>query len=405
MPCREQRKSLVAACKEAAPFLEASGINLVNETLTVSKRMATTHLNEDMNRLIIIGNGFDLAHGLKSSCKDFILYYLSKVWGKLMNGSYEDQLIKIARSRKYFMNNDLNYSNETAISIFKQIDKDTTNGPDDAYMVFKSMFFRSIFRKIVTLNWADLETEYFNELFYNIEKANKRNMSRMDLDSHKHSQIKKLNDDLDYLQKVLIEHLRNQEREFMESHAINDQYIDLFEESIYEGEKVQPKLKHPQKILFLNFNYTKILTKYIQNHDVIHIHGTLDDNPIFGFGDDTSHKYSILEDEYNNEALKKIKSFKYLDNSKYSKLVHFINLEDDFQVHIYGHSCRVSDRTLFKQILENDHCKKIKLFYHNQFDFDEKKYELSRHFKDKVLFLNKVVSFDNLRMMPQIQKN
>jgi hypothetical protein len=28
-----------------------------------------------MNRLIIIGNGFDLAHGIKASYKDFILNY------------------------------------------------------------------------------------------------------------------------------------------------------------------------------------------------------------------------------------------------------------------------------------------------------------------------------------------
>jgi len=30
-----------------------------------------------MNQLIIIGNGFDLAHGLKTSYKDFILDLLS----------------------------------------------------------------------------------------------------------------------------------------------------------------------------------------------------------------------------------------------------------------------------------------------------------------------------------------
>ena len=29
-----------------------------------------------MNRLIIIGNGFDLAHGIKTSYKDFIADYL-----------------------------------------------------------------------------------------------------------------------------------------------------------------------------------------------------------------------------------------------------------------------------------------------------------------------------------------
>lgn len=31
-----------------------------------------------MNRLVIIGNGFDLAHGLKTGYKDFIDWYWDK---------------------------------------------------------------------------------------------------------------------------------------------------------------------------------------------------------------------------------------------------------------------------------------------------------------------------------------
>ena len=31
-----------------------------------------------MNRLVIIGNGFDMAHGLKTSYKDFITWYWDK---------------------------------------------------------------------------------------------------------------------------------------------------------------------------------------------------------------------------------------------------------------------------------------------------------------------------------------
>ncbi len=33
-----------------------------------------------MNRLILIGNGFDLAHGLKTSYSDFILWYFGEVF-------------------------------------------------------------------------------------------------------------------------------------------------------------------------------------------------------------------------------------------------------------------------------------------------------------------------------------
>ncbi len=356
-----------------------------------------------MNRLIIIGNGFDLAHGLKTSCKHFILHYLSNVWGELMNGHYEDRLVKIDRSFAYFEKHDLNFSIDTALSIFKKIDKTTSDNPDDAYMVFRSNFFNAIFKKIVTLNWADIETEYFNELYDIINKANRRSDNRIGNEALKNSQIKSLNEDLDYIQKLLIEYLRSQENDFNNNGITIDGYNALFKEMIYEGERALVNKNYPLKTLFLNFNYTNTLSKYANNTDIINIHGTLDEEPIFGFGDDTSEKYSNLENEYNNEALKKIKSFKYLDNSEYYKLIHFTNLKA-FQVHIYGHSCGVSDRTLFKQIFENANCKSIKIFYYNYKDFEEKKYEISRHFNNKVEFLKKVISLDYLRTMPQKSK-
>ena len=34
---------------------------------------------ESINRIIIIGNGFDLAHGLKTSYRDFIIDYWEKM--------------------------------------------------------------------------------------------------------------------------------------------------------------------------------------------------------------------------------------------------------------------------------------------------------------------------------------
>lgn len=40
-----------------------------------------------MNRIVLIGNGFDLAHGLKTSYADFISWYWEK-WGeRLLHGS------------------------------------------------------------------------------------------------------------------------------------------------------------------------------------------------------------------------------------------------------------------------------------------------------------------------------
>ena len=39
-----------------------------------------------MNRIVLIGNGFDLAHGLKTSYKNFIDWYWSDWREKLLHG-------------------------------------------------------------------------------------------------------------------------------------------------------------------------------------------------------------------------------------------------------------------------------------------------------------------------------
>ena len=56
---------------------------------------------EKVNRLIIIGNGFDLAHGLKTSFKDFIEDYFYEILASVKdNLRYDDPLISIT-SRVY----------------------------------------------------------------------------------------------------------------------------------------------------------------------------------------------------------------------------------------------------------------------------------------------------------------
>ena len=42
---------------------------------------------KDMNRIIIVGNGFDLAHGLKTKYEDFINWYWEKTWKYLQNSA------------------------------------------------------------------------------------------------------------------------------------------------------------------------------------------------------------------------------------------------------------------------------------------------------------------------------
>lgn len=190
----------------------------------------------------------------------------------------------------------------------------------------------------------------------------------------------------------------------------------VFTETINTSEIVTINLEENQKpknLFFLNFNYTYTFERYYEccrkiiPSEFDYIHGYLGGGhgePIFGFGDEFNKRYLEFEDQQNNELFKHIKSFEYLKNKNYYRLIRFLE-SDDYQVQIYGHSCGLSDRTMLNSIFENENCKSIKIFYYDRGDgtndYTEKTYEISRHFRDKGIMRKKVVPFDYSRAMPQ----
>lgn len=176
-------------------------------------------------------------------------------------------------------------------------------------------------------------------------------------------------------------------------------------------------------LYFLNFNYTPIATIYsdlLGKDDRIEttinfIHGEIDnkkENIInFGFGDEMDDDYKMIENINDNEYLKNFKSFQYLQNSNYSKLLSFID-SDKFQVIIMGHSCGLSDRTLLNTIFEHTNCRSIKVFYHQWRDketeeikdnYTEITQNISRHFNKKKLMREKIVNKTLCKPLPQIK--
>lgn len=128
-----------------------------------------------MNRIILIGNGFDLAHGLKTGYNDFILHYLIKSFA-LSNttGKYEDQLITIIKEDGVlteFTNLDLsdfvNYivdkANKEVFNKrvhFKAGDKQYSKRSDYSLAV-KSDLLRNILDRYNELRWVDIENIYY----------------------------------------------------------------------------------------------------------------------------------------------------------------------------------------------------------------------------------------------------
>ena len=370
-----------------------------------------------MNRLVLIGNGFDMAHGLKTSYMDFINWYWDKRIEAFVGNTSkvsEDCLCKLT------IKDDSNIScwNVFAFgnSYFKDIQgnrtysgydviKDFQNNPDE-FSVTYSRFFEKIIQSIEKKGWVDIENDYY-QLLKGTQKADCG------------YSVKELNEQLAFLQEKLIEYLgtigTNQTIK-----DIHDAIIDFFDPSDFstEGKKramenigldiksfeeVEYNYKErnkliPERIMLLSFNYTATVKMYGNfNLDFNYIHGDLKhpENIIFGYGDDLDKDYQAILDVNDNELLKHVKSVKYLETRNYHDMLEFL-MSAPFQVFIMGHSCGNSDRTLLNTVFEHENCVSIKPFYHKWADGTDNYLDIvqniSRNFTNMRLFRDRVVN-------------
>ena len=383
-----------------------------------------------MNRLVIIGNGFDMAHGLKTSYMDFINWYWEQRLNALLTKNSavsKDCLCKLeirntrvfASWLSYFHFNSLRdkitsewkYLPLDIISAFKE-------NPDD-FSVIYSPFFETIMQSIETKGWVDIENDYYQLLKKSIENPNCGYT------------VNDLNLQLSYLQSKLIEYLSGFEAN-KERKDLQDAMIDYFNPADFstEGRKkaidsigldnndldvidheevrynfeVQKKLI-PERIMLLSFNYTGTVRMY-NNFNITHnyIHGELakPNNIIFGYGDELDKNYQDILDKNDNELLRNVKSVRYLETRNYHEMLDFIQTAP-FQVFIMGHSCGNSDRTLLNTVFEHENCISIKPFYHIWDDGTDTYLDLVqnilRNFTNMKLFRDRVVNKEQCQTM------
>ena len=381
-----------------------------------------------MNRLVIIGNGFDMAHGLKTSYKDFINWYWDRrvdaFVGNITKVS-EDSLCKLTIKD----NPNLSCWNVFAFdnSYFKDIRGNRTcSGYEvitelqkypDIFSVDSTPFFGTILQSIETKGWVDIENDYFQLL--------KKCTGTTDCGYT----VKELNEQLAYLQKKLVEYLsaidvpgtiETLNSAIRENICIEDLSIDgkalaktmgvieydtnAYDDNRYMAEQFSGM--PPERPMLLCFNYTGTVKEYEQYGGLIlnYIHGELEhpEHIIFGYGDELDKNYQDIIDKQDNELLKNVKSVKYLETKNYHKMLDFL-MAAPFQVLIMGHSCGNSDRTLLNTVFEHENCVSIKPFYHKWEDGSDNYLELvqniSRNFTNMRLFRDRVVNKEQCKTM------
>lgn len=309
-----------------------------------------------MAELVIIGNGFDLAHGLKTSYHDFLRWLF-----ELANKNPE----KVSRLIKYRKRERINPENLFS----EEHRKDIIN-----YFDWHSTFLRPLFDKTLVHNWSDLEAQYFKQL---IETSNP----------------KKLNEDFNLIKEFLVEYLIIQQGNFTKL----PNYEKIFEDIDSKTDRQ----------LFLNFNYTKTVyeyTKELQNSDLIHIHGELH-NPynqiIFGYSANLSENRSLLE-KGESSFLDNIKKYQYRRTNNKDRLDSFLRKPAAvININIIGHSCGISDAKILSDILEHPNINKIKIFFFNSFeDYQNKQVSIDRILRNHNTF-DKILNYSQSERMPQ----
>lgn len=421
-----------------------------------------------MNRIVLVGNGFDLAHNLPTKYEDFINWY----WEQRMNSlqheystKSEDAITSLIVHAIYGNWNEI-YNQNKNLRNKKELLNWIKNNPE-FFRIKKSTFFERICKSIETKGWVDIENEYYNYLIdiykqktfdYTVENLNRElGFIRQKLSEYlttieneqqnNNIQIKEIRKQI--LSPIKLNDIaiksQYQFNEFIESRIAQDKpfWYDLIEsyglqydmflfwndisslksrientgtqkdrDFIYETFAPKDFLL-PDNIMILNFNYTALADSYFPTTNkrcmVNHIHGNLtnSDSIIFGYGDELDDKYKQIKELNDNEYLRFFKSTRYLEMDNYRKILSFIE-SAPFQVLIMGHSCGNSDRTLLNTLFEHDNCVSIKPYYYQKENGTDNYIDLiqniSRNFTDMKKMRDRVVNKTYCEPLSQVKQ-
>lgn len=206
-----------------------------------------------MNRIILIGNGFDLAHGLPTSYADFIRGYYTIQKLKLLEGENEldDGLCSAEISDS---------EDQRAMQQFRWLLKDGMfkftqgcgeNTPTKNYDRFfdkiskyESKFFEAINKAIETKKWVDIESEYYSWL----KKIYKR-------DKCEYTSPVLLDNDLEMIKAYLIAYLKTIQQKHFQPELKKECICQTIYEPFHANDIAYGNRKEFDEFLTTRFEY------------------------------------------------------------------------------------------------------------------------------------------------------
>jgi hypothetical protein len=341
-----------------------------------------------MKQVIIIGNGFDIAHGLPTSFKDFSKYLLEKVLIPdlkqfvLETGNslyYTDGIREIFRQHLFPVGYKTNYSLEgVLLNLSKESFKESLINNKMIFLEhLKNNFLSKLYREEDEF-WFDVESSYFDMLSY-IPKSYDKSSQKV--------QVLRLNKDLKQIKTLL--------QDYLETLNVNyDSQVSDFTKDLITSFQNNGSAND---IIVIDFNYTQTINSFkIMGYEHYPIHGTLNSDIIFGWGNDKDGDYLEIKDLKDDNFLTNFKTHHYLKNNNYQLIHHsLIRVKEKFNVHVLGHSLGLTDKSLLKEIFESDNCERIYLYlrsdkYKSELE-DNKQIEVENEFTKLTMAISRII--------------
>jgi hypothetical protein len=352
-----------------------------------------------MNRIILVGNGFDLAHGLKSSYNSFICDLIIQkiefaITKKLQTSNEEPYKTGYFHEEQLFKLYIPNFNNlEEYLIQLKKIEsyvelKNRLNRDNGSFEVFSNIIQEFE-------HWADFEYSFFECLITTFNK---------------NGDIEKLNSDFKIIRKYLINYINRIQIEIDGTNSIDGNRINDLINIFSHGEI--------KELLFLSFNYTRTLGYYFNkiqhkiNSKILYLHGNVnelneDDELIFGYDNELDENFQRIISSSNIQYVDFFKSILYSNNTTKRELLNFLS-QDSFDVFSFGHSFSSSDFTILREIFSHVNCNRIKVYYHPELksaDYNNKRKLLNAMLRDTKNGFAKLVERNQSESMPILISN
>ena len=369
-----------------------------------------------MTDLLIVGNGFDLYHGLPTRYTDFLKFisYWSIFWYNY-NGEFNAQVctpfrVKLSEQNEIIEESMRDFASHQGYYKYEHLE--FINSHIDNLWI---QYFLK--KQLYGVNWIDFEgeiynvlklvEEYYSEFIPEMRKRNDAPIKYIPGDMSTVINIFKKNcpeEYIDFTQGIISrsdtekDKLKNNKemllstmkRELDDLIKCLDYYLLDFVSNI-KVEQYSEQIKELSYINLLNFNYTYTYASvYGKNSLREHhrIHGDcLEEDMVLGIPDESFP--STLDYIYFQKYFQRIqkRTGNYYKSWITEPNAREKSLEDvPINVFIMGHSLEDSDKGILKEIFMNDFVCKITIFYHSQLAYEQQVINLVSMFgKDFVI--------------------